>query len=135
MTRIVFDTSVILSYTLREPRSGGVKEWLRRVAKGEAIGLVSTVTVCEIFEKLARVNNKEAAIILLDRLKRSGIVVMEVTEEIARLAGPLKVQFPQLSTADAIIFSTAVVNKAVLYTFDRAFQQIGGVDVIGIEEK
>lgn len=135
MVRIVLDTSVILSYAFREPGFEQVKDWLNKVAEGEATGLLSTITVCELFEKLARINKKEEALLLLDRLKRSGIVVMEVTEEIARLSGPLKAKFPVLSTADAIILSTAFVNKATLYTFDRGFWGIGGVDVMGVEGK
>lgn len=68
----------------------------------------------------------------LDYLKRSCFVVLDVNEEIAKLSGPLKAKFPRLSTADAIIISTAYANDAKLYTFDKGFYGIGGVDIIGI---
>ena len=132
MVRVVFDTSAILSGALKQKGFEEVKKWLNKVAEGEATGLISAATVCEIFTKLTSVGEKDDAIILLDRLKKSGLVVMDVTEDMARLAGPLKAQFPQLSTADALIATTAYVHKATLFTFDKGFYGIGGVDVIGI---
>jgi len=134
MVLIVFDTSVLIAYGLREPGFEEVKKWLNAVADGEAAGLISAVTVCELLEKFTRINGTEVAIKALDLLKRSGVVVMEVTERIARLAGPLKARYPQLSTADAIIMATAHVNKAALYTLDKGFWGVGGVELMGIGE-
>ncbi len=134
MVLIVFDTSVLISYGLCEPGYEEVKKWLSAVADGQAAGLISSVTVCELLEKFTRVNGAEVAIKALDHLKRSGIAVVGVTEEIVRLAGPLKARNPQLSTADAIIMATARAKKATLYTLDKGFWGIGGVDVMGIGE-
>jgi len=132
MARIVFDTCVLVSYINADAKAESVGEVLNEVADGKVTGLISTAAVCEFLEKVTRVHNREIAIEALNDLKELGLVVMEVTEEIAKLAGPLKAKFSQLSTADAIIASTAYVNDAKLYTFDKGFHGIGGVDIIGI---
>ena len=90
------------------------------------------VVIIGIFDYACRRGRRDIASEFLESLKVSGIFVTEVTEEIAKLAGPLKAKFPQLSTADAIIATTAYINKAKLYTFDKGFYGIGGVDIIGI---
>jgi predicted nucleic acid-binding protein len=135
MARLVFDTSVLVTATNKESRYLEVKDWLRKVAEGDVTGLISAVTVSEVTEKITRVDGRKNALNAIDYLKEAGLVVMEVTEEIARLSGPLKAQFPQLSTADAIIISTAFVNKATLYTLDKGFWGIGGADVMGLDGK
>jgi predicted nucleic acid-binding protein len=132
MARIVFDTSVLISYTNNEPSADEVDRWLNKVAEGEVGGLISAAAVAELMERWSRARSREEALKLLESFKETGLVVMEVTEEIAKLAGPLKAKFSQLSTADAMIVSTAYVNKAKLYTFDKGFCGIGGVDIIGI---
>jgi len=134
MARIVFDTSVLLAIALDEQKAGDVEDELEAVSRGENLGLISAAAVVEIFEKITRVGGREVAVRFLEKLKSSGLFVVDVTEEIAKLAGPLKARFPQLSTADAIIISTAYANKAKLYTFDKGFFGIGGVDLIGINE-
>ena len=134
MARIVFDTSVLVSLTNGEPSATEVAEWLNKVADGEVGGLVSAATIAELMEKWCRSRSRSDALNILESLKESGIVVMDVTEEIAKLAGPLKTKFPQLSTADAIIMSTAYVNNAKLYTFDKGFYGISGVEVMGLKE-
>jgi predicted nucleic acid-binding protein len=132
MARIVFDTSVLFAYMFKEPSFEEVKVRINRIAEGEDAGLISAVTVAELFERITRTGGKDIALKTLERIKMSGFVVMDVTEEIAKLAGPLKAKFPHLSTADAIIMSTAYANDAKLFTFDKGFYGIGGVDVIGI---
>lgn len=133
MACIVFDTSVLVSLTNGEPSAGEVGEWVNKVTTGEVLGLISAATITELMEKWCRVRSRSDALTLFESLKESGLVVVDVTEEIAKLAGPLKAKFPQLSTADAIIMSTAYVNKAKLYTFDKGFYGIGGVDVMGVK--
>jgi len=132
MANIVFDTSVLLASAFDEPKAGEVVKHIKSVADGEDFGLISTVTIAEIFDYACRRGRRDIASEFLESLKVSGIFVTEVTEEIAKLAGPLKAKFPQLSTADAIIATTAYINKAKLYTFDKGFYGIGGVDIIGI---
>lgn len=133
MARIVFDTSVLLAHAFDEPTADEVEGELNKIADREDIGLVSAVAVAELFEKITRVSSEALAIRFLEQIKMSGLVVMDVTEEIAKLSGPLKAKFPQLSTADAIIMSTAYANKAKLYTFDKGFWGIGEVEIMGVE--
>jgi predicted nucleic acid-binding protein len=132
MARIVFDTSVLVAATNKERRYLEVKENVEKVRNGGDIGLISAVTICELFAKFTKGDDRTIAMKALDYLKRSCFVVLDVNEEIAKLSGPLKARFPQLSTADAIIISTAYANDAKLYTFDKGFYGIGGVDIIGI---
>jgi predicted nucleic acid-binding protein len=132
MVRLVLDTSVLLEYARDQPGAEDVEKWLKKGANGEATLLVSAMTVCEIMEKLTRVDKTETALNFLDCLKESAVVVMDVTEEIARLAGPVKARNPKLSTADALIMTTAYVHKAKLYTFDKGFWGMGGVDLMGL---
>ena len=142
MSRIVFDTSVILAYSNDQPEGDEVSGWLRRVSAGEWQGLISAATVAEIFDLLSEKNNEEIAIILINYLKDIGISVVDVDEELARLAGELMSGrgFPgppgqsdrRLGTTDALVFATAMKKKAVLYTLDDSFDGLGGVDIIGV---
>lgn len=132
MARIVFDTSVLVTATNKERRYLEVKKGVEKVRNGEDIGLISSVTICELFAKFTKGDDRTIAVKALDYLKRSCFVVLDVNEDIAKLAGSLKAKSPQLSTADSIIMSTAYANGAKLYTFDKGFYGIGGVDIIGI---
>ena len=134
MVRLVFDTSVLLAHSNDEARADEVEKWLERLRDGDVTGLISAATVAEFIEHITRAHDKKTAINSLEYLKQTGLVVMEVTEEIARLAGPAKVMHPALSTADALIVTTAHVQDATLFTFDKGFWGVGGVDVIGIDK-
>jgi len=131
MSRIVFDTSVILAYSNDQPEGDEVSGWLRKVSAGEWQGLISAATVTEIFDLLSQEHSEELAIILLEYLKDIGIGVVEIDEGLARLAGELMSDCG-LGTTDSLVLATALKEKAVLYTLDDSFEGLGGVDVIGI---
>ena len=133
MVRIVFDTSALLAHSNDESNADDVEKQLKKLIDCENTGIISAVTVSEFTEKVTRNSDRKTALNALNLLEESGIVVMEVTEEIARLSGPLKAQYPRLSTADAIIIATAYINKAKLFTFDKGFLGIGGVDIMGLD--
>jgi predicted nucleic acid-binding protein len=132
MAQIVFDTSVLLASAFDEPKAGEVEKRMESIAGGTDLGLISAVTVAEFFEKASRAGRRELAIKFFETLKESGFFIADITEDIAKLAGPLKARFPQLSTADALIATTAYVNKAKLFTYDKGFWGVGGIDLIGI---
>ena len=52
MSKIVLDTSAILAYTNDEPPGREVSKWLDKVNSGQWQGIISAVTVTEIFEIL-----------------------------------------------------------------------------------
>ncbi len=109
MTRVVFDTSVLIDY-LRGNKSA--VDVIERVARGEVDGYISVVTEAELYAGkecgteagLARVKN---IIPLFTKIL--------LNNEIAHQAGLFRRKY-RIEIPDAIIAATATVSQASVWT-------------------
>jgi Predicted nucleic acid-binding protein, contains PIN domain len=122
---IVFDAFAILSFLKGEPSSNRVKEYLLKVNSKQAHGYISAVNLCEVYYIVMREKGYEDAEILTTSLRDWGLNVVLADEDMAKMAGQLKSQYP-LSLADAFAAATSQKLEACLLTGDPEFQKLEG---------
>ena len=125
------DTGVILAFTMKEADKN--PEFLERlflsIKEGKNLGLISVITVSEIFAVFGKLGEVKKAVELIVFLKESGIKITEVNEIVAKNAGLFKAKYSTskkgFSYADALILATAIENKSdMVLTFDPEFDGI-----------
>jgi len=122
---IVFDAFAILSFLKGEASSNRVEEYLLKVHGKQATGYISAVNLCEVYYIVMREKGYEDAEILTASLKDWGLNVVLADEDMAKMAGQLKAQYP-LSLADAFAAATSQKLGACLLTGDPEFQKLEG---------
>jgi predicted nucleic acid-binding protein len=124
----VIDSRFLLEYFLsddQETRSKASKH-LRTII-GKKAGILPTIVVTEIVRYVSDKRGREEAKIRYLSLKRSGLVIADLTAEIAREAGLLKSQHPNIPTGDCIVASTALATKAKILSDDKHYDEIKGL--------
>jgi len=124
----VIDSRFLLEYFLsddQETRSKASKH-LRTIIEKKA-GILPTIVVTEIVRYVSDKRGREEATIRYLSLKRSGLVIANLTAEIAREAGLLKSQHPNIPTGDCIVASTALATKAKILSDDKHYDEIKGL--------
>ena len=122
---IVFDSFAILSFLKGEPGSARVKEYLLKVHNKQTTGYISAVNLCELYYIVMREKGYEDAEIVMTSLRDWGLNVVLADEDIAKVAGQFKAQYP-LSLADAFAAATSQKLGACLLTGDTEFKQLKG---------
>jgi predicted nucleic acid-binding protein len=87
-------------------------------------GIVPTIAVTEIVRYVCEKRGREEAKIRQLSLARSGLLIADLTSEIAREAGLLKCAYPNVPTGDCIIAATAQARKAKILSDDKHFDEI-----------
>jgi predicted nucleic acid-binding protein len=90
-------------------------------------GIVPTIVVTEIVRYVCEKRGTEEARIRQLSLTRSGLLIADLTCEIAREAGLLKCLHPNIPTGDCIIAATAQTRKAKILSDDKHFDEIKGM--------
>jgi len=124
----VVDSRFLLQYFLsddQETRSKASKH-LRTVIEKKT-GILPTIVVAEIVRYVSDKRGREEATIRYLSLKRSGLVIANLTAEIAREAGLLMSQHPNIPTGDCIVASTALATKAKILSDDKHYDEIKGI--------
>ena len=124
----VIDSRFLLEYFLsddQETRSKTSKH-LRNIIEKKT-GILPTIVVTEIVRYVSDKRGREEATIRYLSLKRSGLVIANLTAEVARQAGLLKSEHPNIPTGDCIVASTALASRAKILSDDKHYDEIKGV--------
>ena len=124
----VIDSRFLLEYFLsdNEETKSKASKHLRTLIEKKT-GILPTIVVTEIVRYVSDKRGREEATIRYLSLKRSGLVIANLTAEIAREAGLLKSHHPNIPTGDCIVASTALAAKAKILSHDRHYDEIKGM--------
>jgi toxin FitB len=116
----IVDTSGWLEYFADSPQA---RHFAAAVEDTEHL-LVPAVIVYEVFKKVALAFDENRALQAIGQLKQGRVV--NVDEAIAIYAGKLSLE-KKLPMADALIYATAVLHDATVYTQDAHFEGLAQV--------
>lgn len=118
----LFDSTVWLDYLIK----GNFKEKIER----EEVFALSSFSLFEIRRKLLRNKTlkKQEIEEKMDFIKRKSIII-PIDESIAEKAAEIA-EKNNLGAADAIIYTTARINNAILFTLDNDFRGLDNVQLL-----
>lgn len=90
--------------------------------------IVSTVNIYEVFKRILQQRDENQAFQAIAVMQQSQVV--DITSNIALNAAKNSIDL-KLPMADSIIYTTAQINNAVLWTQDSHFENLDGVKFIG----
>lgn len=129
--KVVLDTYPLIVFFKNEPGAEDVQTILYKIEKREIDGLISSLTLSEIFYILARYMNVEFATTVLKYIKIN-LKRASVSDKIAEKGGEFKFKHTKdkgLPLADAIIAATAFKEKATLISGEKHFKKIEEIKV------
>lgn len=124
----VIDSRFLVEYFFsddQEIRSKATKHLTDLIKKRK--GVLPTIVIVEIVRYVCDKRGAEEGTIRYLSLIRSGLLISELTGEIAREAGLLKCLHPNVPTGDCIVACTARAGKAKILSDDKHFDEIKGV--------
>jgi len=124
----VIDSRFLLEYFLsdkEEVRSKASKHLKHLVEK--RIGILPTIVVAETVRYVCEKRGIEDARIRYLSLIKSGLLIVNLTSEIAMEAGLLKCRHQNVPIGDCILASTAQARKAKILSDDEHFDEIKGI--------
>lgn len=89
--------------------------------------LVPSIVLYEVFKVVLRERGEDDALQAV-ALMRQGLVV-ELTESLAIYAAKLSLEH-KMPMADSIIYATAKIHRAVVWTQDQHFRNLSGVNYV-----
>lgn len=115
MTRVLFDTSVLVAAMLEEhPHHSECFAWLQRVRTEEIAGFISTHSIAELYSVLTRfprtprINPGLAQQLLRENLKRFEKVALNVEDYEATVAKMVSLNLPGGGIFDGLIAQAAL---------------------------
>jgi predicted nucleic acid-binding protein len=129
----VIDSRFLLEYFLSNNEDVKLKtsRHLRDLVRKRS-GILPTIVIAETVRYVCEKRGTEEAKIRYLSLVRSGLLIADLTGEIAREAGLLKCTYPGISTGDCIIASTALARKAKILSDDKHFDEIKNISRIWV---
>jgi len=123
----VIDSRFLLEYFLSDEQEMKTKvsKHLRTIIEKKT-GILPTIVFAEIVRYVSDKRGREEATIRYLSLKRSGLTIANLTSEIAKEAGLLKSQHPNIPTGDCIVAATALATKAKILSDDQHYDEIKG---------
>ena len=132
--RVSWDTSVLIAFLNGEPAGRRCLEVVTAVEAGRVELTFSVIVLAEVL----RPRHTPEALAVIDGLFASpGVVLADVTPEIARLASALRAECSaerpsrKLKTPDALILATAVLRCDAFYTLDKKLLRLAGRSFVG----
>lgn len=122
MKRIVLDTNILIDF-LRQPKKSTIFSKLLR-EKGVKL-LLPAVVITELYigQSSARVSGEKK---IKQILRKTELILAD--KEISKKAGVLMRRYSHLYLADALVAATALKEKALLCTLNKAhFKKISGL--------
>lgn len=118
----LLDSTIWLDYLIKE----GFKEKIEQ----EDIFILSSLSLFEIKRKLLR-NKKLKKQEIEEKISfiKSKSIILNVDEKIAERASEIAEE-KNLGAADALIYTTAILNNAVLLTLDNDFRNLDNAEVL-----
>lgn len=128
----VFDSHAILTYLQNEPGADKVKRLLDKVSARKAIGLMSTVNLCEVQYVVMRRTDRHSARVVSETIRNWGIEILPVDGEVAFRAATMKAG-GGLSLGDCFCAAVAEEHGSVLVTGDPELKTIEALTIAWIE--
>lgn len=138
--RVCFDTAPLIYYFQDNPDYAPLLEPIfRRIQRGQAVGVVSTVSLLEICVRpYQRGDAKLAAEYRRILSDRPNFILRDVDDLIAMKAATLRADSgapPLLKTPDAVILATAVLEAAdILVTNDLKLRRFSPLPILCLSE-
>lgn len=118
MISLVFDTSALLAYLKgEEPEASELERIILAVEQKKVNGIISTITMTEIYYILASESVKRAEE-RFEELEKSMLKKVPIDIPIAKQAGKLKAKY-KISIADCIIAATAIDGETKIIIVSR----------------
>lgn len=115
MTKVLFDTSVLVAAMLEEhPHHSKCFAWLQRVRAEEIEGFISTHSIAELYSVLTRfprtrrINPELARRLIVENLKRFEKVALTVEDYEATMARMVSLNLPGGGVFDGLIAQAAL---------------------------
>ena len=133
--RLVLDTGVIIAFAAAEKdKSLDSIEEIFNLTKIKTLQtFISSMTISEIYSYFYKKKDPKKAVEICSFLEEIGIIVVDMTKEIAKNSGVLKSKYP-ISFADAIILATCTDLDAYLITYDSEFLGVKEAKILKPEE-
>lgn len=108
--------------------SGGGKatEYEPHICKVNEL-IIPALVIFEVYKKIKNTLNEESAVFSVTQMQRGQLVPLD--DELAMFAADLSLKH-KLAMADSIIYATAQLHDAHLYTSDADFKHLPDVTVI-----
>jgi toxin FitB len=118
----LFDSTVWLDYLIK----GSFKEMIEQ----EEIFSLSSFSLFEIKRRLLKIKElKKAEIEEKMSYIKSKSIILNIDEKIAEKSAEIAEE-KQLGAADSIIYTTAILNNAILITLDNDFRNLPHVKIL-----
>ena len=135
---VLLDSSVLIYYLEGvKPYNLLAEEIFQNIVDENIRGFLSVISITEFVAK-PLVDKKETDVENFNQFLVSlPIQVLEVTYEIAELAGKLRSQYPSVPTPDALIVATALENNCdILITNDKRLKklEVYGITVLVLKD-
>jgi PIN domain nuclease of toxin-antitoxin system len=115
----IFDACALIALLSKENGYMNVENILERSRSKEAVILMHTVNLLEVYYHISKLYNDNLAQIFLMEIKKSPIRLrMEVTDDVIIRAGRLKRQY-RLSLADAVGLAETIISGGAFVTSDH----------------
>jgi len=126
----VIDSRFLLEYFLSEEVGSNASKHLKQLIE-KRTGILPTIVVAETVRYVCEKRGAEEAKLRYLSLIRSGLLIADLTGEIAREAGLLKCRHQNLPMGDCILAAIARSRKAKILSDDVHFDEIKGVSRTG----
>jgi predicted nucleic acid-binding protein len=115
------DSSAWLEYLANGPNA----EYFSAPLEDTGNLLVPTICIYEVFKAVLRQRGEDAALQTIALMKQG--TTIDLTDELALQAAKISLDY-QIPMADSIILATARAHKAVIWTQDQDFRDMGNVN-------
>lgn len=100
--------------------SENAKNFARAIEATEKL-IVPTIVIYEVFKKITHEYDEDKALIAMAHMKLGKVI--EIDETIAILGAKISID-KKMPMADALIYSTAEIYNATVYTQDNHFEKL-----------
>lgn len=119
----LLDSSAWITFIEEGPQAAPLEKYFQ---KSEGL-LVPTIVIHEVYRQLLKKLDRQEAIFYIAQMEEGRVIPLD--QEIALSAAEIRLKY-KLSTADAIVYATALDNHAKLVTLDNDFRDLPGCLVI-----
>jgi len=128
--KVLVDTGVFINVLNDEPSAEFSEKLLQQIQNKKIDGLISAITLAEIFSIYYRINEKatiRAKVYIESIIEKDKII--PVFKSIAELGGKVKSKY-KVSLGDAIIIATAMLtNCDYIVSLDREIRKVNLIEV------
>lgn len=121
----VIDSSGWIDYFANEPKAEKISKYIQ----SQKSLLTPSLILYEVYKKIAREKTEGEAVFAITQIELQSEVIIPLDERLALFAADVSLRW-KLAMADAIIYATALQEKATLVTSDHHFKGLEQVVLI-----